>query len=263
MYLKVFSELSCAVIIRKSSNFTSISPTINLGKIKMSDNSEGEILMLEGYPFYMKQPTDKMNKLFEKYESVLQQSLGKDCVGVYSMGSGAIPGMVGPPMIDILLAMKNEPPTEDQLAKLKELNIGLIGDGKSPHNPKDTWFQNLDFPNQENFEEFKIDGAHPPDGHLGRLILHFVHYQNPWVGQVLCYVEFLKQNQEAFEKYRDVKVEGARMQSTGGKKDDDTSGMSPFRKYKMHKAAVVAELMEAADKWRAEGNFQLPQILLD
>ena len=229
----------------------------------MGDSDEGEIIMLEGYPFYMKQPTQKMNTFFNKYESVLRQSLGDDLVSVYSIGSGAIPDMVGSPMIDILLAMKNSPPTEGQYAKLKEVNVALIGDGKSPHDPNDTWFQNLDFPPTEDFEEFKVNGAFPPDGYLGRLTLHFVHYQNPFIGKALCFVEFLKQNKEAFEKYRDVKVEGARMQSVGESQEENASGMSAFRKYKMHKGAVVKELMEAAEKWREEGNFILPQILME
>ena len=34
-----------------------------------------------------------------------------------------------------------------------------------------------------------------------------------------------------------------------------------FMKYKIHKAAVVNELMEESKKWREEGNFKLPAIL--
>ena len=70
------------------------------------------------------------------------------------MGSGAIPGMVGSPMTDILLAMKNYPPTKDQIIRLKQLNIVLMGDGRSPHDPNDTWFHNIDFPPHENFFGF-------------------------------------------------------------------------------------------------------------
>merc|ERR1712223_1077691 len=89
--------------------------------IKMGDDNkekdDGEILMLEGssgfYPFYMKQPTERMNRLFKKYETLLRKQLGNEVVGVYPMGSGAIPGMIGSPMIDILLVMKNSPPTEE------------------------------------------------------------------------------------------------------------------------------------------------------
>merc|ERR1712226_150060 len=166
--------------------------------IKMSDDNkekdEGEILMLEGssgfYPFYMKQPTERMNRLFKKYETLLRKQLGNEVVGVYPMGSGAIPGMIGSPMIDILLVMKNSPPTEEQMEKLKELNIGLIGDGNSPHDKDDTWFQNLAFPSQDNFDEFKIKGEHPPDGHLGRLILHFSPHHSDWVRTVLWFVKY-------------------------------------------------------------------------
>ena len=134
----------------------------------MCDNSgDGEILMLQGYPFYMKQPKEKMDRLFSKYETLLKKYLGDDVVAIYNMGSGAIPGMVGSPMVDILLVMKNYPPTEAQISKMKELNIGLMGDGKSPHDPNDTWFQNLDLPTQDDFDEFKLNGECPPDGHLG------------------------------------------------------------------------------------------------
>ena len=83
------------------------------------NNGEGEIMMLQGQeglcPFYMKQPKERMDRLFSKYEILLRKVLGDDVVAVYSMGSGAIPGMVGSPMIDILLALKNSPPTEAQV----------------------------------------------------------------------------------------------------------------------------------------------------
>ena len=242
----------------------------------MADRNEGEILFLKGYPFYMKQPTAKMNDLFMKYELMLRDVLGEDVVSVYSIGSGAIPGMVGSPMIDLILAMKNYPPTEEQLTKLKSVNLGLIGDGKSPHDPNDTWLQNLDFPSSGDFEAFKVNGAFPPDGYLGRLSVHVVHYKNQFIGKALCFIEFLKQNKEAFNKYRDVKIEGARLQSSGGDAavsanpsdlvipshlSDAVSGPSPFIKYKMYKAAAVSELMQSSAKWREEGNFVLPQEL--
>ena len=233
-------------------------------------NDDGEILMLQGstnpYPFYIKQPMVKMSDLFKKYESVLRGVLGEDVVSVYSIGSGAIPGMAGSPMIDFVLAMKNSPPTEEQYAKLKAANVGLIGDGKSPHDPGDTWFQNLDFPPSGDFEAFKVNGVFPPDGYLGRLTIHFVHYNSPFIRKALCFVEFLKQNQEAFNKYRDVKIEGARMQSSASDVEgsaDAAAGPSNFIKYKMHKAAVVSELMESSTKWGEEGNFVLPKELVE
>ena len=77
----------------------------------MGDDHDGDVLMIQGstnpYPFYIKQPTAEMTDLFKKYESVLRDVLGEDVVSVYSIGSGAIPGMAGSPMIDFILAMKN------------------------------------------------------------------------------------------------------------------------------------------------------------
>ena len=48
----------------------------------------------------------------------MRKSLGDDVVAVYAMGSGAIPGMAGSPMVDILLAMKNSPPTDAQVKSI-------------------------------------------------------------------------------------------------------------------------------------------------
>ena len=235
------------------------------------DIDEGEVLMMQGYPFHMKQPKERMDRVFEKYETVLRKALGDQIVAVCQMGSGAIPGMVGSPMTDILLAMKNYPPTKDQIDKLKKVNIVFMGDGRSPHDPNDTWFYNMDFPTQEDFEEFKINGEFPLNGHIGRLSLHFVHYQNPWMESALCFVEYLSQNKEAFSKYRDVKIQGAKLQ-TGHMETKEvnpfglpsTYGLpSSFLNYKLHKEAVVKELMEESRVWREAGNFKLPKVFLD
>ena len=212
------------------------------------------------YPFYMKQPTEQMNRLFKKYEVLLKKQLKDEVVGVYPMGSGAIPGMIGSPMIDILLVMKNSPPTEEQIEKLKELNIGLIGDGNSPHDKDDTWFQNLAFPPQDNFDEFKVNGQHPPDGYLGRLVIHFSPYHSEWVRTVLCFVQYLTENEDAFKRYRDVKAEGAKIQSEAAK---DESGKSAFFQYKMHKNDVAKQLLDESKKWMEDGHFKLPQELSD
>ena len=62
-----------------------------------------------------------MVDLFMKYKVVLEQALKDDIVGVYAVGSGAIPGIPGSPMIDIAVASKNYPVTEEQMLKLKVL----------------------------------------------------------------------------------------------------------------------------------------------
>ena len=63
-----------------------------------------------------------MDLLFSKYESLLRKTLGDDVVAAYSMGSAAIPGMVGSPMIDILLCLKNAPPTGAQVRGICKSN---------------------------------------------------------------------------------------------------------------------------------------------
>ena len=162
--------------------------------------------------------------------------------------------------------MKNYPPTRDQIEKLKKLNIVFLEDGRSPHDPNDTWFHNLDFPPQEDFSEFKIDGKFPPEGHLGRLSVHFVHYQNTWMENALCFVEYLSQNEEAFNKYRNIKIQGAKLQ-TGNIETEQLSSLkglpSSFLNYKLHKATVVKELMEECKVWKEAGYFKLPQVFFD
>ena len=264
---KIIRSLSVNFVFlsTEESNPKSLNKTLKMGDNNKEKQDDGEVLMLQAskglYPFYMKQPTEKMNRLFKKYEALLMKQLGDDVVGVYPMGSGAIPGMVGSPMIDILLVMKNSPPTEEQLEKLKELNIGLIGDGNSPHDKDDTWFQNLAFPTQDNFDEYKVNGEHPPDGYLGRLVMHFSPYHSEWVRTVLCFVQYLSQDEGAFKRYRDVKVEEAEIQS---KAEKDESGKSTaFFKYKMHKNDVAKQLLDESKEWMEAGNFKLPQELLD
>ena len=40
----------------------------------------------------LKQPKEKMDRLFSKYENLLRKTLGDNVVAVFAMGSGAIPG---------------------------------------------------------------------------------------------------------------------------------------------------------------------------
>ena len=116
----MFIRISRILILKINKSLTVKNSTYTT---KMSDNTDkGEILMLKGYPFYMKQPKEKMDLLFSKYESLLRKTLGDDVVAAYSMGSAAIPGMVGSPMIDILLCLKNAPPTEAQVRGICKSN---------------------------------------------------------------------------------------------------------------------------------------------
>jgi len=232
-------------------------------------DDEDEVIMLQmsgwgtsteavQHPFYMKQPTEKMERLFLKYKEVLEKTLGESIVSINQMGSGAIPGMPGMRMIDIIVAIKNYPPTGEQMEALKSLNIGLAGNGtgKSPHDPNDTWMMSQDFPPQGDFEEFKVDGKYPPPGNLGGMVMHLVQYTNPFLIRALAFVEYLKANADAFRRYKDVKVQGARLSSSRNADDANT-----FIKYKMGKTAIVKELQGEALVWKEQNGIQFPAEL--
>ena len=133
------------------------------------------------YPFYTKQPTEKMIRLFDMYKKIFEEKFGDALFSVNQMGSGAIKGMVGSPLIDMIVAIKNYPPTAEQLEVMKELNIVFMKGGKAPHAPDDTWMCSIDFPPGEDFDEYKIDGKFPPEGHLGRIVVHLIKHTNPFV----------------------------------------------------------------------------------
>ena len=213
--------------------------------------SNGSSTSLVEYPFYMKQPTEKMDRLFNKYKDVLTKALGESVVSINPMGSGSIRGMPGSPMIDIMVSLKNYPPTAEQLDAMQSLNFGMMfGSGKAPHTDDDTWMGSTDFPPHGDFEEFKVDGKFPPEGHLGRVIIHLLHYSNPFVVRTQAYTRYLNSNEDAFRRYRDVKVQGAKV---GPSSEDDNT---QFFKYKGNKIATVRELAEEAMAWKEENGIK-------
>merc|ERR1712002_273457 len=225
----------------------------------LSESMGSTSSQLVQYPFYTKQPTEKMFRLFNKYKEIFLKRLGESLVSVKQMGSGAIPGMAGSAMIDILMVVKNYPLTAEQMKTLQDLNMSLMFRGKGPQGPDDTWMRSFDFPPDGDFAEFKVDGSFPPEGHLGRITVHIVHYSCPWVVKYLAYVEYLKANEDAFRRYRDVKIQKAKMGA-----DQNVQGGSTFHKYKHHKSAVVLELMDEALAWKEKNGIKFPeeQIML-
>ena len=153
--------------------------------------------------------------------------------------------MPGSASIDIILRMKNFPPTEAQLATLTSINFE--NRGQAPHTKDDLMFLNFG----KRFDSDELIKKH----HYGQVVLHFVSRENDWPKNPVAFAEYLKTNEKAFKRYRDVKVEGAELQK--GKSAGDK--MEVFRQYKMHKGQVALALTEEAIKWAYEdGNFSLP-----
>ena len=86
--------------------------------------------------------------------------------------------------------------------------------------------------------------------------MHLVHYTNPFLIKSLAYVDYLKANEDAFRRYRDVKVQGARLSSSKNAEDSNT-----FIKYKIGKTAIVKELQVEALVWKEKNGIRYPAEL--
>ena len=74
---KIIRSLSVNFVFlsTEDSNPKSLNKTLKMGDNNKEKQDDGEVLMLQAskglYPFYMKQPTEKMNRLFKKYEALI------------------------------------------------------------------------------------------------------------------------------------------------------------------------------------------------
>ena len=59
----------------------------------MADVSCGEdMILLDQIPFYTRQPTEKLEKIFAHYLPLLKNTLGDHLVSLHPIGSSSIPG---------------------------------------------------------------------------------------------------------------------------------------------------------------------------
>ena len=130
--------------------------------------SDGEVLMLGAYPFYTRQPTALMDEVFAVNEARVRSCLSDTAV-VQRIGSSAIRGMPGIPVVDMLAAQPEWPPSQAQLAALAA--AGFEAKGMAPHAADDMWF-------------FGGDG--PPG--VGHCVLHVVQTINPFVAESRAFV---------------------------------------------------------------------------
>jgi hypothetical protein len=134
----------------------------------------GEVIMLGDYPFYARQPTARMDAVFDRNAARARTSLGEDnVVDVRRVGSSAIPGMPGTPVVDMLAICRRWPPDAAALTALAAEPAGFVAQGLASHAEDDLWF-------------FGGDG---PPGTLGRSVLHVVAEDNPWARDAVAFVE--------------------------------------------------------------------------
>jgi GrpB-like predicted nucleotidyltransferase (UPF0157 family) len=199
------------------------------------DGAEAEVLMLGAYPFYTTQPTAAMDDVYARNEEKVRQALGDGSLqgrllAIHRIGSSAINGLPGTPVVDMLAVTREWPPDAAQLAALQA--AGFEAKGLADHAEDDMWF-------------FGGDG---PSGTLGRCVLHVVREGNAFVKHSLdfvCYVSHPK-HRDAFDAYAAVKLEGARLALDG----EEGQKLS---EYKRRKHAVCMEVMTKANAWGAAG----------
>jgi len=71
-----------------------------------------DIVMLGVYPFYVKQmPFDQLLDSFNRNSGRIYRALGEECLEVIHIGSTAIKGMPGTPIVDLMAVCDspNEP----------------------------------------------------------------------------------------------------------------------------------------------------------
>ena len=111
------------------------------------------------------------------------KALGDNLASIKLMGSSAIRGMPGTPVVDLCACLKEFPLTEAQLAALAENGFPKPMPNQS-HGHGGTWFFG--------------GGEGIPPGHLGRSCLHVMKDDNPWIKDATDYVAYCLENESAF-----------------------------------------------------------------
>jgi len=186
-------------------------------------------------PFYSVQPTAEIAAVYEKESARIVEALGEALrAGPMHMGSSAIRGMPGSPIVDVVVAVDQLPPPPEAIAAL-EL-AGYAYRGPAPHDSEDHWAMGG-------------DGA---KGHLGRVVLHITIPDSRFLRGARAFVDYCNSadGKEAFDAYAAVKIEGAALageQSAPGK----GQGKDPRHiTYKMHKGRVVQQVLAEAKAWQ-------------
>eukprot|EP00584_Thalassiosira_punctigera_P007692 CAMPEP_0172528586 /NCGR_PEP_ID=MMETSP1067-20121228/2940_1 /TAXON_ID=265564 ORGANISM="Thalassiosira punctigera, Strain Tpunct2005C2" /NCGR_SAMPLE_ID=MMETSP1067 /ASSEMBLY_ACC=CAM_ASM_000444 /LENGTH=287 /DNA_ID=CAMNT_0013312525 /DNA_START=181 /DNA_END=1044 /DNA_ORIENTATION=- len=268
--------------------------------VENSPAEASEVLRVGGYPFYKTQPTEEMNRVMRYISNFLKEQVSEikdEILDIFPVGSGAIEGMPGPAQVEVLVVLggrgdegsnDDEVVTAAQISALGSSSLNLQYKGPSPHHPEgDVWFRNENFVGDplESHETTGGVSAHWEDGvarpfgpgDVGSCNVHMVRIGHgvskerddrtrEFVLDMIAYVDYLTVNKDAFQRYADVKIQGAEMamkQALEAENDDeDTKNDSTefLITYKRHKGAVARELIEEAKAWRIRGDWVVPTM---
>eukprot|EP01090_Pellita_catalonica_P007587 TRINITY_DN18178_c0_g1_i2.p1 TRINITY_DN18178_c0_g1~~TRINITY_DN18178_c0_g1_i2.p1 ORF type:complete len:189 (-),score=38.51 TRINITY_DN18178_c0_g1_i2:430-996(-) len=163
---------------------------------------------------------EKLRSVFVKESTKIKNVLADQVVAIYHVGSTAIIGMPGTPVVDILVGSKTFPPSMEIIEKMK--TVGFEYSGKAPHDENDTWFMG----------GTGVSGK----GSFGRCTCHWMSVDNEAVENLKAYVDYVNSHKAAFEEYKAIKIAQSKSQD--------------LMKYKKGKSAVVIKIMADAISWR-------------
>ncbi|MCR8967488.1 GrpB family protein [Streptococcus zalophi] len=152
---------------------------------------------------------------FETIKLDLVNLLSKQIVAVHHFGSTAVEGMSAKPIIDVLVTVKKIEKVDSFNKQLEQL--GYIAKGENGISER------------RYFEKYASDNS----THL--VHLHFYQDGNYKALEELKFRDFLRNNQEAFDRYLEIKREASQLYRYFPEQ------------YQNHKSAVIKELIEKAN----------------
>eukprot|EP01059_Diplonema_ambulator_P023094 TRINITY_DN3849_c0_g1_i1.p1 TRINITY_DN3849_c0_g1~~TRINITY_DN3849_c0_g1_i1.p1 ORF type:complete len:221 (+),score=65.25 TRINITY_DN3849_c0_g1_i1:46-663(+) len=195
----------------------------------MAEPDANGMVMLGNYPFYFNGvPPDEARAVYEEHKARVEEILGDNVKRISRMGSSAIDGIAGTPVVDILVEVNSKPLKVCEVKKMEA--AGYEFRGTAPHNEDDEWFF----------------GGDSKPGHLGRVVIHTALYGCSYAQTLNAFVAYVKVTPSAFERYNSIKIEGARAMMS--KHPDE----NPLLGYKDIKSTVCAQLLEEAKEWAKE-----------
>ena len=180
--------------------------------------------------FYNTQPTTEILNVVDKESTKIRNALGSNNIkrGPVHVGSSAIKGMPGSPVIDLAIEVSGSfPPSPSLIEELEA--IGYDYKGSAPHDKDDHW---------------AMGGADVPKGHIGRAVLHIVPSGSRFIDNARSFVDYCNTHSEAFDAYANIKRKGALL----GMEANENG----HRMYKMTKGKVVSQLLKEAKEWSSK-----------
>lgn len=134
---------------------------------------------------------DNWNKRFTEIKDVLKNIFSGVYLGIYHIGSTSIPGMPAKPIIDVMVTF-DDINTVDRLS-YRMMEANYISKGENG------------IADRRYFQKLAVDGINHTEH------IHCFAKDNPLVKDHLLFRDYLLIDKDAFNRYRNVKLEAAKL----------------------------------------------------